>query len=56
MLICLNFQPPEVVFRYRDPQLQMAEIYSYLFNLSKNICKSWYLDTHFFPNMSDLIE
>ena len=32
-LIYLNFQPLEVVFRYRDPQLQVGENYSYLFNL-----------------------
>ena len=24
----LNFHPPEVVIRYRDPQLQAGEIYS----------------------------
>ena len=29
----LNFHPLEVVSRYRDPQLQVAENYSYLFNL-----------------------
>ena len=29
----LNFQPLEVVFRYRDPQLQVGENYSYLFIL-----------------------
>ena len=39
--------------RYRDPQLQVAEKDSYLFNLSTNICKSWSLDTHFIPNNSD---
>ena len=35
----LNFQPLEIVsrYRYRDPQLQVAENYSYLFNLSTNI-------------------
>ena len=26
----LNFHPPEVVSRYRDPQLQAGENYSYL--------------------------
>ena len=35
----LNFQPLEVVSRYRDPQLQVAENYSCLFNLSTKICK-----------------
>ena len=34
-LIYLYFHPLEVVFRYRDLQLQVAENYSYLFNLSK---------------------
>ena len=32
-LIYLNFHPLEVVSRYRDPQLQVGENYSYLFNL-----------------------
>ena len=31
-LIYLNFHPLEVVSRYRDPQLQVAENYSFLFN------------------------
>ena len=39
-LIYLNFQPLEVVFRYRYPQLQVAENYLHLLNLSTNICKS----------------
>ena len=39
-LIYLNFQPLEVVSCYRDQQLQVAENYLYLFNSSKNICKS----------------
>ena len=39
-LIYLNLQPFEVVSRYRKPQLQVAENYSDLFNLSLNICKS----------------
>ena len=38
-LIYLNFQLLEVMSRYRDPQLEVAENYSYLFNLSTNICK-----------------
>ena len=38
-LINLNFQPLEVVSRYRDPQFQVAENYSYFFNLRPNICK-----------------
>ena len=35
----LNFQPLEVVSRYRDPQLQVVEKCSGLFNFSPNICK-----------------
>ena len=32
-LFYLNFQPFEVVSRYRDPQPQVVENYLYLFNL-----------------------
>ena len=39
-LVYLNFRPLEVVSRYRDSQLQVAENHSYLLNLSTNICKS----------------
>ena len=39
-LIYFNFQPLEVVSRYRDPQLQASENYLYLFNLGTNICIS----------------
>ena len=45
LFIYLNFQPLEVVSRYREPQLQVAENWSHLFNLSTNICKSWCLHT-----------
>ena len=38
-LIYLNFQPLEAVSRYRDPQPQVVENYSYLFNLRSNISK-----------------
>ena len=48
-LIYLNFQPLEVVSRYRDPQLQVAENYLCLFNLSTNISKTGCLNTHLFP-------
>ena len=51
----LNFHPLEVVSRYRDLQLQVAEHYWYLFNLTPNIWKCWCLITHFFPNNCDLI-
>ena len=36
-LIYLYFQPLEVVSRYRDPQPQVVENYSYLFNSRPNI-------------------
>ena len=39
-VIYLNFQPLDVVSRYRDPQLQVAENYSHLFNLRPNHYKS----------------
>ena len=45
----LNFHPLEVASRYRDPQLQVGENYSYLFNLRPNIYKSCCLNTHFVP-------
>ena len=51
----LNFHPLEVVSRYRGPPLQVAENYSYLFNLWFILCKSWCLNIYFVPNISDLI-
>ena len=39
-LVYLNFQPLEVVSRYRDPQPQVVENYSYLFNLGPTFYKS----------------
>ena len=39
-LIHIHFQSLEVVFRYRDPQLQVTENDSYLFDLRPSICKS----------------
>ena len=39
-LIYLNFHPLEVVFHYRNPQLQVGENYSHLFNLRPNFFKS----------------
>ena len=51
----LNFHPLEVVSRYRDHQLQVGENYKYVFNWSRNICKSWCLDTHLIPQNSDLV-
>ena len=50
-----NFHPPEVVGRYRAPQLQVDENYSYWSNLKPNIFKSWCLKTHFIPTNSDFI-
>ena len=35
-----NFHPFEVLSRYSDPQIQVGENYSYLFNLGPDICKS----------------
>ena len=35
---CLADAQLEVVSRYRDPQPQVGENYSYLFNLIANIC------------------
>ena len=52
----LNFPPLKFSSRYRDPQLQVADNYSYLFNLNTNICKSLCLDTHFIANNSDLVD
>ena len=39
----VNFHPLEVVSRYRDPQLQVGENYSYKFNLRPNIRKSYFV-------------
>ena len=55
-LIYLNFSLLEVVSRYRDSQPRVVENYSKLFNLNINICKSWCLDKHFFPNNSDFVD
>ena len=54
-LVYFNFQPPEVVSHYCDPQPLVGNNYSYLFDLRRNICKPLYLNTHFVPNNSDLI-
>ena len=52
-LIYLNFQPLEVVSRYRDPQPQAVENNPYLFNLRPSIYKFWRLNSHFIPNNSE---
>ena len=39
--IYLNFQPLEVVSRYRDPQPQVVENYSYLLNLRPKHLQIW---------------
>ena len=54
-LIYLNFQSLEFVSRYRDPQPEVIEKYSYLFNLGPNIYKSYILNIHCVPYNSDLI-
>ena len=41
-----NFHPLEVVSRYRDPQLQVGENYSYLFSLIPNICNFLCFNAH----------
>ena len=43
----LKCHSPEVMSRYRDPQVQVGENYSYLFNLRQNICKCLSLNTHY---------
>ena len=48
-VIYLNFQPLEVVGRCSETQLQVAENYSYSFNLSKTICT-------FHSNNSDFVD
>ena len=55
-LIYLFFHPLEVVSRYRDPQPQVVENYSYLFNLRPNIYKSYCLNSYFIHNICDLID
>ena len=40
IVLLKNFHLFEVVSRYRDPQLQAGENYSYVFNLRSNIWKS----------------
>ena len=52
-IIDLNFNPLEVVSRYRDPQLQIGKNDSYLFNLRPNIYKKYWC--RFSPNTSDLV-
>ena len=41
--------------RWRNPQLQVGENYSYLSNFRPNICKSWCLNTYFIHKNSHLI-
>ena len=53
-LIYLNFQPLEVVSRYRDQQPHVVENYIYLLNLRTNIYKSACLHSHFIHNDSGL--
>ena len=55
-LIYLHFHPLEVVSRYRDPQPQVVENYSYLPNLGPNIYKYLCSNINFTPNISDLID
>ena len=49
----LIFHQIEVVSRYRDPQLQVGENYSYLFNLRQKTSKKlMFLNSHFIPTDS----
>ena len=43
-LIYSNFQPLEVVSRYRDPHIRLKRS-----NLRRNIYKAWCLNSHFIP-------
>ena len=52
----ISFKPLEVVSRYRDPQTQVVENESYLFNLCTNNCISWCLDTHSISNNSNFLK
>ena len=45
-----NFHTLEVVSHYHDPQLQVGENYSYLFNLRSNIWNSLCLNAHLISN------
>ena len=47
-IIQLDFNPPEVVDHWREPQIQVGERNS--FNLRLNGYKSWRLNTHLVPN------
>ena len=47
-LMHLSFQPLEVVSRYRDPQPQVVENFSYLFNFRLNIYESTFLKQFFY--------
>ena len=50
LLIYLHFQPLEVVSRYRNPQPQVVDNYSYLVNLKPNIYKYECLNSYFITN------
>ena len=49
MLFDLKFQLLEVVSLYHEPQLQVSEKSSYVFNFRPNISRFWCLNTHLFP-------
>ena len=42
----IKVNPLETLSRYRDPQLQVGENDSYLYNLIPNIYRFWCLNTH----------
>ena len=45
----LTPKPLEVVSRYRDPQPQVVENCSYLFNLRRNLCNTRCVNIHLIP-------
>ena len=52
----LNFQLLKVVSRYRDPQPEVVENFSYLFYLWPRIGKYLSLNTQLLPDTSDLVD
>ena len=55
LLSKFTFQALKVVYRYRDPQPQVLENYTYLVNLRPNIYNYWCTNANYIPNISDLI-
>ena len=51
---CGRYLPLVNTYICSDPQFQVCENYSYLFNLRSNIGKSSCINTHFIPNYCDV--